>query len=95
MTTVLLDPSSEAIPAERVRPDRLTELAGKTIGLLDIVKARGDVFLDQLEERLVERAGHVIPRVVSHRGELGEPVVQRRREQHHAQPERRAVRAVV
>ncbi len=59
MTTVLLDPSSEAVPAERVRPARLAELTGKTIGLLDIVKARGDVFLDQLEERLVERGASV------------------------------------
>ena len=30
-----------------------------TIGLLDIVKARGDVFLDRLEERLVERGAKV------------------------------------
>ncbi len=59
MTTVLLDPSSEAVPAERIRAARLAELDGKTIGLLDIVKARGDVFLDQLEERLVERGAKV------------------------------------
>ena len=60
MTTVLLDPTSEAVPAERVRASRLAELAGKTIGLLDIRKARGDVFLDQLEERLVERGASVV-----------------------------------
>ena len=60
MTTVLLDPSNEAVPAERVRPARLTELAGKTIGLLDIRKARGDVFLDQLESKLTERGAAVI-----------------------------------
>lgn len=60
MTTVLLDPSSEAVPAERIRPDRLGALTGKTIGLLDIRKARGDVFLDQLEERLTERGASVI-----------------------------------
>ena len=60
MTTILLDPSSEAVPAERVRATRLAELSGKTVGLLDIAKARGDVFLDQLEERLVERGASVI-----------------------------------
>ena len=60
MTTVLLDPSSAAVPAERVRPARLAELTGKTVGLLDIRKARGDVFVDQLEERLAERGASVI-----------------------------------
>lgn len=60
MTTILLDPSSEAVPAGRLRAARLTALAGKTIGLLDIAKARGDVFLDQLEARLVERGAEVI-----------------------------------
>ena len=29
-------------------------LAGKTVGLLDISKPRGDVFLDRIEERLAE-----------------------------------------
>lgn len=60
MTTVLLDPSNEAVPVERVRPARLAELAGRTIGLLDIRKARGDVFLDQLEAKLTERGASVI-----------------------------------
>ena len=60
MTTVLLDPSSETVPAERIRPDRLAALQGKTVGLLDIRKARGDVFLDRLEERLTERGASVV-----------------------------------
>jgi len=30
-------------------------LDGLTVGLLDISKARGDVFLDRLESKLVER----------------------------------------
>lgn len=50
--TTLLDPTSEFAPAARLRPARLDRLGGKTIGLLDIAKARGDVFLDRLEARL-------------------------------------------
>lgn len=60
MTTILLDPSSERVPAERIRAARLDSLAGKKIGLLDIAKARGDIFLDQLELKLVERGASVI-----------------------------------
>ncbi len=58
--SILLDPTSERVPAERERAARLASLDGKTIGLLDIVKARGDIFLDQLELRLVERGASVI-----------------------------------
>jgi len=58
--TILLDPTSEAIPAERLRAARLPKLAGHTIGLLDIAKARGDVFLDRVESRLVERGARVL-----------------------------------
>ena len=59
MTTVLLDPTSERVPAERERPARLASLEGRTIGLLDIAKARGDVFLDRLEIRLAERGATI------------------------------------
>ena len=52
---VVLDPTSERAPASRQRLDRPVSLEGKRIGLLDISKARGDVFLDRLEERLRER----------------------------------------
>ena len=38
---------------------RLDSLEGRCIGLLDISKARGDVFLDRLEERLRERGADV------------------------------------
>jgi hypothetical protein len=55
MTRLVLDPTSEQQPAERARVDRPESLAGKTIGLLDISKPRGDVFLDHLAGRLVER----------------------------------------
>jgi hypothetical protein len=49
---VLLDPTHERSPAQRARLPRLAGLAGVTVGLLDISKARGDVFLDRLEARL-------------------------------------------
>jgi len=58
--TILLDPTSERVPAERQRADRLGALEGRTIGLLDIAKMRGDIFLDQLESRLAERGAKVI-----------------------------------
>ena len=48
----ILDPTSERTVAERVRLGRPASLAGLTVGLLDISKPRGDVFLDRLEERL-------------------------------------------
>lgn len=56
---VLLDPTDERSPAIRERTPRLDALDGKTIGLLDISKARGDVFLDRLEEGLVRRGASV------------------------------------
>jgi hypothetical protein len=57
--SILLDPTSERIPVERARPPRLSSLEGQTIGLLDIVKGRGDIFLDQLEFRLAERGASI------------------------------------
>jgi hypothetical protein len=52
---VYLDPTSEREPSQRSRPARPASLDGATIGLLDISKARGDVFLDRLAERLEQR----------------------------------------
>jgi hypothetical protein len=52
---VVLDPTSERTPAIRERVTRPASLDGLTVGLLDISKARGDLFLDRLEERLRER----------------------------------------
>jgi hypothetical protein len=49
----ILDPTSERTVAERVRITRPGSLEGLSVGLLDISKPRGDVFLDRLEERLV------------------------------------------
>ena len=51
---ILLDPTSELRPARRDRRPRPRTLVGKTVGLLDISKARGDVFLDHLDEKLVD-----------------------------------------
>jgi hypothetical protein len=48
----VLDPTSERTPAERARLARPATLVGLTVGLLDISKPRGDVFLDRLEQRL-------------------------------------------
>ena len=51
--TILLDPTSELVAAERQLLPRLNEIAGKTIGLLDISKPRGKEFLDEVEKALV------------------------------------------
>jgi hypothetical protein len=51
MTTVL-DPTDEGTPVIRERARRPESWSGLTIGLLDISKPRGSVFLDQVEQRL-------------------------------------------
>lgn len=58
--TILLDPTSELVPTERARALRLSTLDGQTIGLLDIAKPRGDIFLDRLEERLEGQGAKVV-----------------------------------
>ncbi len=50
--TTILDPTSEQVPEGRQQTRRPESLSGLTVGLLDISKPRGDVFLDQLESRL-------------------------------------------
>ena len=50
--SVVLDPTSERTPAARQLNPRPASLDGLTVGLLDISKARGDVFLDRLDELL-------------------------------------------
>ena len=57
---ILLDPTSERSLAIRPRAPRLDEIEGATIGLLDISKPRGDLFLNRIEERIRERGGAVI-----------------------------------
>ena len=49
MTTILLDPTGELAPAARSPLPKPDSLAGLTVGLLDISKARGDVFLDRID----------------------------------------------
>ena len=56
---ILLDPTNERAPALRERLPRLESLDGRTIGLLDIAKPRGDLFLNRLEQRLRERGAKV------------------------------------
>ncbi len=58
--TVLLDPTGERSPATRERVARLDTLEGKTVGLLDISKPRGGLFLDAIEARLRERGAEVL-----------------------------------
>jgi len=49
---VLLDPTGEQKAALRERTARPASLQDRAVGLLDISKARGDVFLNRLEEHL-------------------------------------------
>ena len=51
----ILDPTGERSEATRELSTRPTSLDGITVGLLDISKARGDVFLDRVEATLAER----------------------------------------
>lgn len=53
--TVLLDPTAELRPIKREKLARPAALGGLTVGLLDISKARGNIFLDQLATHLVEQ----------------------------------------
>ncbi len=55
----LLDPTSERSLAIREPAQRLPSLDGRTIGLLDISKPRGDVFLDRLADGLAARGAQV------------------------------------
>ncbi|CAN5599683.1 hypothetical protein BH10ACT2_BH10ACT2_00890 [soil metagenome] len=48
MTRTLLDPTSERSPLQRERLARPNTLSGHVVGLLDIHKPRGDIFLDEL-----------------------------------------------
>ncbi len=61
MSRILLDPTSERSLATRERLPRPAALDGLTVGLLDISKPRGDVFLDRLEARL-SQGGAVVRR---------------------------------
>ncbi len=60
MSVTVLDPTDETTPQVRERVSRPESLAGLTIGLLDISKPRGNVFLDQVQNRLAELDATVI-----------------------------------
>ena len=57
---VILDPTSEKKFTARELLARPTGLSRQTIGLLDISKARGDIFLNQLESRLTAAGAKVL-----------------------------------
>ena len=58
--TELLDPTGESKPAARSRSRRPAALGGLTVGLLDISKPRGDVFLGRMEQLLTARGVEVL-----------------------------------
>ena len=57
MPVTLIHPGNENVPRAATPPARLGSLAGKKLGLLDISKPGGSVFLDRLEKILRERHG--------------------------------------
>ena len=59
MVLTILDPTGERTVAERERVRRPESLAGLTVGLLDISKPRGDIFLDRIEQRLTDIGANV------------------------------------
>jgi hypothetical protein len=52
---IYLDPTSERAEISRSLAERPESLDGKVVGLVDIIKPRGDVFLDRLETLLNDR----------------------------------------
>lgn len=60
MTLEVLDPTDETTPQIRERVARRESLSGLTVGLLDISKPRGNVFIDRVEELLVAADAAVI-----------------------------------
>ena len=56
--TTILDPTDERVPVQREISPRPESIKG-AVALLDIVKPRGDVLLDRLEELLGERLSAV------------------------------------
>lgn len=53
--TIFMDPTSERAPENRQPLPRPADLQGKTVGLLDISKPKGNVFIDRLEDLLVQK----------------------------------------
>lgn len=57
MPITLVNPMNETVRETRQAATKLNSLSGKTIGLLDISKPGGSVFLDRMEALLRERYG--------------------------------------
>jgi hypothetical protein len=53
--SILRDPTAETSPALRARLQPPASLSGVTVALLDIGKARGDEYVDRLQELLNSR----------------------------------------
>lgn len=56
---VILDPTGEQALVRHERIPRPKTIEGLTIGLLDISKARGDIFLDRLDSELARRGANI------------------------------------
>jgi hypothetical protein len=57
MPITLVHPGNESKPQAAAPPARLESLRGKKIGLLDISKPGGSIFLDRLQELLTAQYG--------------------------------------
>ena len=55
MSVKLINPMNETQVGASAPPARLRSLEGKTVGLLDISKTGGNLFLDRLEQLLREQ----------------------------------------
>ena len=55
MGQVLLDPTAERTPVARALTARPASMQGLAVGILDISKARGNVFLDRVAELLTAK----------------------------------------
>jgi hypothetical protein len=60
MSRLLLDPTNERTVLQRTLHPRPNALHGKTVGLLDISKPRGDIFLNRVEQRLTQLGATVL-----------------------------------
>ena len=81
MSLIILDPTNERGPQTRPRAPRLARLDGAALGLLDISKPRGDVFLNRLEDLLEQRGAHIVR---FHKPTFTKPAPQDLRQQIHA-----------
>ncbi|MBS1786397.1 MAG: hypothetical protein JST85_01670 [Acidobacteria bacterium] len=57
MPITLVNPLDETVREQRKAAPKLDTLSGKIVGLLDISKPGGSVFLDRMESLLRERFG--------------------------------------